>query len=125
MEFAYQVNPYFLNSIDMCSTTELTKTDIYIQKEHKKILFFLWKSLVIFLVFTEEIVFKQFLFINITKFRLFLFFSDTQTWKSENSKFFKDYDAYLKSDSHLPKKNLLICFIESPLKIMKNVFISS
>ena len=121
MEFAYQVSPYFLNSIDMCSTTEWTKGGI--QKEHKKIIFFLWKGLFIFLVFTEEIAFKQFLFINITKFRLFLFFSGTQTWKSENSKFFKDYDAYLKS--HLPKKIVLICFIESPLKIMKNVFISS
>ena len=84
MEFAYQVNPYFLNSIGMCSTTELTKTGIYIQKEHKKIIFFLWKGLVIFLVFTEKIAFKQFLFINITKFRLFLFFSDhtdMEKWK--------------------------------------------
>ena len=29
---------------------------------------------------------------------------------------------WLKSDSHLPKKFLFICFNESPLKIMKNVF---
>ena len=28
----------------------------------------------------------------------------------------------LKSDSHLPKKFLFICFNESPLKIMKNAF---
>ena len=28
----------------------------------------------------------------------------------------------LKSDSHLPKKFLFICFNESPLKMMKNVF---
>ena len=28
----------------------------------------------------------------------------------------------LKSESHLPKKNCVICFIESPLKIVKNVF---
>ena len=28
----------------------------------------------------------------------------------------------LKSDSHLPKKVCVICFIESPLKMMKNVF---
>ena len=28
----------------------------------------------------------------------------------------------LKSDSHLPKKNCVICFIESPLKMMKNAF---
>ena len=30
--------------------------------------------------------------------------------------------ASLKSGSHLPKKNYLICLIESPLKIMKNAF---
>ena len=30
----------------------------------------------------------------------------------------------LKSSSHLPKKNCFIYFIESPLKIMKNVFCS-
>ena len=28
----------------------------------------------------------------------------------------------LKSDSHFPKKILFICFGESPLKMMKNVF---
>ena len=28
----------------------------------------------------------------------------------------------LKSDSHLPKKKCIICFIESPLKMMKNAF---
>ena len=28
----------------------------------------------------------------------------------------------LKSDSHLPKKFLFICFNESPLKMMKNAF---
>ena len=28
----------------------------------------------------------------------------------------------LKLDSHLPKKILLICFNESPLKMMKNAF---
>ena len=34
-------------------------------KDNKKIiLFFLWKSLIISLVFTEEIAFKHFLFIN-------------------------------------------------------------
>ena len=32
--------------------------------------------------------------------------------------------AQLKSDSHLPK-NFVICLIESPLKMMKNAFISS
>ena len=34
-----------------------------------------------FLVFTEEIAFKHFLFINITKLRFFLFFMITQTLK--------------------------------------------
>ena len=33
-----------------------------------------------------------------------------------------DDDAYIKSDSHLPKKICVICLIESPLKIMKNAF---
>ena len=28
----------------------------------------------------------------------------------------------LDSDPHLPKKNCIICFIESPLKMMKNAF---
>ena len=28
----------------------------------------------------------------------------------------------LKSDSHIPKKNCVIYFIESPLKMMKNAF---
>ena len=28
----------------------------------------------------------------------------------------------LKSDSHIPKKNCIIYFIESPLKMMKNAF---
>ena len=28
----------------------------------------------------------------------------------------------LKSGSHLPKKNFIICFFESPLKTMKNAF---
>ena len=31
-------------------------------------------------------------------------------------------DRLLKSDSHLPKKFLFICFNESRLKVMKNVF---
>ena len=29
---------------------------------------------------------------------------------------------FLKSDSHLPPKNCVICFVESPLKMMKNAF---
>ena len=28
--------------------------------------------------------------------------------------------SYLKSDSHLPKKNCVICFIETPVKLMEN-----
>ena len=31
-------------------------------------------------------------------------------------------NIYLKSDSHLPKKVCMICFIKSPLKLMKNAF---
>ena len=31
---------------------------------------------------------------------------------------------YLNSNSHLPKKKCVICFIESPLKMMKNAFYS-
>ena len=39
----------------------------------------------IFLAFTEEIAFKHFLFMNITKFRGFFYYSGiTQTLKSEN-----------------------------------------
>ena len=37
-----------------------------------------------FLDFTEEVVFRHFLFINVTKFRLFLFFCDhtnIKKWK--------------------------------------------
>ena len=29
---------------------------------------------------------------------------------------------FLKSGSHLPKKPCVICFVESPLKMMKNAF---
>ena len=45
--------------LDMCSANEITKTDIYIQKKHKEIIFLLWKGLVIFLVFNEEIAFNH------------------------------------------------------------------
>ena len=47
-----------------------------------------------FLVFTEEIAFKHFLFINVTKSKVF-FSVITQTSKNENLKYFKDYDVYL------------------------------
>ena len=32
------------------------------------------------------------------------------------------FSKVLKSDSHLPKKKCVICFIENPLKMMKNPF---
>ena len=31
-------------------------------------------------------------------------------------------EAHLKSDSHVQKNICIICFIESPLKMMKNAF---
>ena len=37
----------------------------------------------------------------------------------------KTRERPLKLDSHIPKKNCFICFIESPLKMMKIFFISS
>ena len=46
-----------------------------------------------FFVFTEEITFKYFLFINITKFRFFLICSEEADMKSLNS--FKDYDVHI------------------------------
>ena len=32
------------------------------------------------------------------------------------------FSNFLKPDSHIPKKIIFICFIESPLKMMKNAF---
>ena len=43
-----------------------------------------------------------------------------QKMESWTKNFF--FDRNLKSDSHLPTKFWVICFIESPLKVMKNVF---
>ena len=40
-------------------------------------------------------------------------------------KVYQDFIFKLKSDSHFPKKFCLICFIESPLKMMNMLFISS
>ena len=88
LPLTYWVNPYFVNSVDMCSTNKKTKTRIYIQKQHKNIIFFLRKGLVIFLVFTEEIASEQFLFINITKSWFFLFFSDHTDIKKRKLKIF-------------------------------------
>ena len=49
---------------------------IYIQKSIKNLYSFFEKFWSFFLVFNEEIGFKDFLFINITKFKFLLFFSD-------------------------------------------------
>ena len=48
--------------------------------------------------------------------------------KKSLQKAFKEFgleivaQANLKSDSHLPKKLIFICFNKSPLKMMKNAF---
>ena len=79
--------------------------------------------MVIVLVFTEEIAFKYFLFINITKHLLILILQNpgslyslviTQTLKSEKRKYFKDSDVYLINVfriSHTLKRNItkLVC----------------
>ena len=56
LPFVYQVDRYFLNPIDMSSTNEITKTGIYIQKEHYKKLYSFFEN-ICFFVFIEEIVF--------------------------------------------------------------------
>ena len=43
----------------MCSTNEITKTDVYIQKEHEKNLYSFFEKF-FFLVSTKEIAFKHF-----------------------------------------------------------------
>ena len=69
----------------MYSTNEITKTGIYLFKKNAlKNIFFFCTVFVIFLVFNEVIVFRHFLFINITKFRFFLLFrdhTDIKKWK--------------------------------------------
>ena len=79
--------------------------------------------MVIVLVFTEEIAFQHFLFINITKYLLILILESpgslyslviTQTLKSEKRKYFKDSDVYLINVfriSHTLKRNItkLVC----------------
>ena len=47
----------------------------------------------LFFAFTEEIAFKHFLFINVTKFKFFLFCSDEADMKKWNS--VKYYDVYI------------------------------
>ena len=34
LPFVYQIDPYYVNSIDICSSNEITKTGIYNQKRH-------------------------------------------------------------------------------------------
>ena len=78
--------------------------------------------MVIVLVFTEEIAFKHFLFINITNYLLILTLQSpgslyslviTQTLKSEKRKYFKDSVVYLIvfRISHTLKRNTtkLVC----------------
>ena len=83
----------------MCSTNKIIKIDINIQKEHYIGYVLSLRRFGYFLVFIEENAFKHFLYVNITKLRLFLFFSyntdHAQISTSENWKSFKDYDVYL------------------------------
>ena len=68
---------------------------IYVFKNSiKKVVFSLWKGLLIFLVFTEEIALKDFIIINITKPSFFLFFSDHRDIKKKIENIFKDYGVY-------------------------------
>ena len=103
LPFVYQVEPYFMNSIDICSTNQITETGIYIQKKSIKKIFFLWKGyffFVIFLVFNEKITFKHFLFTNITKFRFLLFFTDHTDIKKWKFKIFWRLWRLLKACVH-------------------------
>ena len=156
----------------MSSLNEIVKISVYIQKELQN-----WFQKIVFcfrcghvFCFYWEIAFKYVLFINITKFRFFLFCSDEADTKRWNS--FKYCDLYViiflewvilwqEAWLCLEKKNLkssllhgrkswnlkckfkycflrmlrikvgpspykniyLICFTESPLKIMKDAFI--
>ena len=106
LPFPYKVDPYFVNLTDMCSTKEITKTGIYIQRSIK-IIFFLWKGSVISLVFNKEIAFKYFLFINITKFRFLLFFNDHTDIKG-NAQFLQNITVGRreKNDNSTPKNVL-------------------
>ena len=86
--FVYQVDPYFVNSIDMCSTNEITKSGIYTKKSIKNHILSL-KRFGYFFSFNEKIAFKNFLYINITKFRFLLFFSDRADIKKWKLKIFQ------------------------------------
>ena len=77
--------PYFVDSADVCNTNEIMKQPrlVYIfKKSIKKLHYSFFEkviSLVISLVFTEEIAFKHFLLINITNFRFFYFLVEILT----------------------------------------------
>ena len=82
LPFVYQVDPYFVNSVDMCSTNEITKSGLYTKKSIKNHILSL-KRFGYFFSFNEKIAFKNSLCINITKFRFFYFSVIAQTLKSE------------------------------------------
>ena len=87
LPFVYQIDPYFVNSIDICSSNEITKTGIYNQKGHN-IYIYIYIYILSLKRFDYFFSFywrnwwgnfyweKHFLFINITKFRFLIFFSD-------------------------------------------------
>ena len=78
---------------------------IYIFKKSIKKTKLFWRGLVIFLVFTEETAFKHFLFINITKSRFFLLFSDHTDIKKSKLKNFYVYLINVFRMNHNLKKN--------------------
>ena len=73
--FCFSGQPIFVNLVDMYNTKKITKTSIYIQKEHIKTYSF-FEKVWLFFSFIEELAFKHFLFMNMTIPRFFLFFSD-------------------------------------------------
>ena len=48
LPFVYQVDPYFVNSIDLCRTNEIIKTGIYIKKSMEKLYSFFEKVMLFF-----------------------------------------------------------------------------
>ena len=99
----------------------MTKTGIYIQKSIKKIMFFLWKGLIIFLVYFEEIALKHFLYINIRKFRLFFFLR----WLKNRLKIDVYITVFLKL-SHTLKRNLTkLVDVQKEKNTKLKIFISS
>ena len=82
LPFVYQVDPYFVNSIDMCSMDEITKIYVFKKSTEKKLYSSFEKVWLFFLIFTEEIAFLSY------------FSESTQALKYENWKC-KDYGVYL------------------------------